>query len=122
MTTETQTDAFEVEPAGDVTVVRFTRRTILDPDTITSAGDRLLALFAQPGGRKLVLDFARVESLTSAMLGKLIGLHQAIAEGGGRLVFCHVDPFLMQIFTICKVPETIPVLPDLDAAVRHLGE
>ena len=123
MAADTQSDVFEVEPLGDATVVRFTRRTILDPDMIATVGDRLLALFAQPGGqRHLILDFARVESLTSAMLGRLIALHQAIAAGGGRLVFCNVDPFLMQIFTICKVPDSVPVLPDLDAARRHLGE
>src|SRR5688572_9602562 len=98
MAAETQSDVFDVEPTGEVTVVRFMRRTILDPDTIASVGDRLLALFAQPGGQKLVLDFTRVESLTSAMLGRLIGLHQAIVSAGGRLVFCNVDPFLMQIF------------------------
>lgn len=120
MTADTHNDIFEVEQAGDVTVVRFTRRTILDPATIAAVGDRLLGLVEQGGGRKLALDFGRVESLTSAMLGRLVGLHQAVAAGGGRLVFCHVDPFLMQIFTICKVPETVPVLADLQAALRHL--
>lgn len=120
MDAEAPGDVFEAEPRGEVTVVRFTRRTILDPETIAGVGDQLLGLVAEGGVRKFAVDFGRVESLTSAMLGRLVGLHQAVAAAGGRLAFCHVDPFLMHIFTICKVPEAVPVLPDLEAALRHL--
>jgi anti-anti-sigma regulatory factor len=120
MMTGTHPDPFEIEQFDNVTVVRFTRRTILDQETITAIGNRLLDLVPEGSKRKLVLDFARVESLTTAMLGKLVNLHLHIDWAGGRLAFCNVDPFLMQIFTLCKVPQTIPVVADCATAVRLL--
>src|SRR5262249_7028374 len=53
----------------DVTVTRFPRRTILDPMAIEALGEQLLDLVDE-GCHRLVLDFTRVESVTSAMFGK----------------------------------------------------
>jgi anti-anti-sigma factor len=111
----------EATQHGDVTVVRFTHRTVLDPDAIEAVGARLLALVRSEGRRKLALDFTRVESLTSAMLAKLIALYRAVDADGGRLVFCGVGPFLLQIFTLCNIPQTIPICADEAEAVRTLS-
>src|SRR5262245_31477298 len=112
MTTDQPDTLLEATQAGGVTVVRFTRRTILDPGAIQSVGERLLTLVCDEGRRTLALDFGRVESLTSNMLGKLVALHQAIEDEGGRLAFCSVGPFLQQIFEICNLPKTIPIYAD----------
>ena len=111
----------EATQHGDVTVVRFTHRTVLDPDAIEAVGERLLALVRSEGRRKLALDFARVESLTSAMLAKLVALYRAVDADGGRLVFCGVGAFLLQIFTLCHIPQTIPIYADEAEAVRALS-
>jgi anti-anti-sigma factor len=121
MAGETNPDLYEVSEAQGVTVVRFTRRTILEPLAIEALGDRLLGLVREQAGRRLVLDFARVESLTSAMLGKFAALHTAVEEAGGRLVFCNVGDFLRQILTVCNFPQTIPIHADEAAAVQALG-
>jgi stage II sporulation protein AA (anti-sigma F factor antagonist) len=111
----------EATQNGGVTVVRFTRRTILDPGSIEAVGARLLGLVCEEGRDRLALDFAHVESLTSSMLGKLVALHHAIEDEGGRLAFCSVGPFLRQIFTVCDLPKTIPVYADQAEAVRALS-
>jgi anti-anti-sigma factor len=113
-------DLLEVSEVQGVTLVRFTRRTILEPDLIDTIGERLQALVHEKQGRLLVLDFARVESLTSAMLGKLVTLYSAIGACGGRLVFCGVEPFLLQIFRICNLPPDIPIYPSETDAVKAL--
>jgi anti-anti-sigma regulatory factor len=113
-------DLLEISEVRGVTVVRFTRRTILEPDLIDAIGERLLALVREKPGRMLALDFARVETLPSAMLGKLVTLHTAVGEGGGRLAFCGVDPFLQQIFRVCNLPHDIPIHPSEADAVQAL--
>jgi anti-anti-sigma factor len=120
MSSEAPQDLVEVVQVKDVTVVRFARRTILDPVAIELIGDRLLDLIRNQGCRRLVLDFNRVESLTSGMLGKFASLHAAIDEAGGRLVFSSVGPFLQQIFTICNLPPAISLHPDEASAVQAL--
>jgi anti-anti-sigma factor len=121
MSGETDHALVEVTQVQDVTVARFTRRTILDPAAIEVIGDRLLDLVRDQGCRRLVLDFSRVESLTSGMLGKFAALHLAINEAGGRLVFSGVGPFLQQIFAICNIPAAIPMHPDEASAVQALA-
>lgn len=120
MSSETPLDLIEVHQVGGVTVVRFLRRTILDPLAIESLGDRLLALVRDQGCTRLAIDCAKVESLTSAMLGKFAALHVAIGKAGGRLAFCNVGDFLRQILTLCKFPDAIPIHADEASAVQAL--
>jgi anti-anti-sigma regulatory factor len=120
MTETSSHDPVEVAQVQDVTVVRFTRRSIVDPAAIEAIGERLLDLVHTQGRRRLVFDFSRVETLTSGMLGKFAALHAIVDDGGGRLVFSGVGPFLKQIFTICNLPQAIPLHPDEASAVAAL--
>jgi anti-anti-sigma factor len=121
MTAETPPDLVEIHQVQEVTVVRFSRRTILDPHTVETLGERLLGLVRDERRHRLVIDFAKVDSLTSAMLGKFAALHTALAEAGGRIVFCNVGEFLKHILTVCKFPETIPIHADEATAVQALA-
>lgn len=118
MSAEAQIDLVQVERVDGVPVVRFRRRTILDPLAVQAVGERLVELVQGEGATALVLDFARVESLTSAMFSKFVLLQQTMETSGGRVVFCHVDPFLRQIFDVCRLPASIPVYPTLAEALQ----
>jgi anti-anti-sigma factor len=120
MRTDPQQGLLDLAQLGDVTVARFTRRTILEAEAIRALGARLRGLVRDQGCRKVLLNFARVESLTSAMLGQFVSLHAELTAAAGQLAFCHVDPFLLQIFRICNMPPEIPVYPDEAAGLRAL--
>jgi anti-anti-sigma factor len=122
MPAETPPDFIEVQPRDGVTVVRFLRRTILDPLSVETLGDLLKALVRDQGRSRLVIDCARVESLTSAMLGKFAALHATIGQAGGKMAFCNVGDFLRQILEVCKFPDSIAIHPDEESAVRALSE
>jgi anti-anti-sigma factor len=122
MLTDTPQDLLELAVIDGVTVARFTRRTILDPAAIEAVGQRLMSLIDETGCRRLALDFAQVESLTSGMIGKFVGLQRAIEKDGGRLVFFGVGPFLQTIFSLCNIPQSIPIHTDEGAAVQALKE
>jgi anti-anti-sigma factor len=120
MPSEPQGPALEVERVGDATVVRFTRRTVLDGDTIEAIGAQLLAVAAAGDCRKLVVSFENVESLTSAMLGKLFAAQRKVEAAGGRVAFCKVDPFLLQIFNLVRLPDLVPICADEREALESL--
>jgi anti-anti-sigma factor len=120
MAAEASGDLVRIDQVQGVCVVRFNRRTILDPLAIAAVGERLLALASQTARCSLVLDFASVESLPSGMMGNFVALRQAVLAAGGRLAFCNVDAFLRHIFAICNVPRDIPVYEDEAAAVKAL--
>src|SRR5437879_11260439 len=82
----------EVEDIGDVTVVNFTDRKILDEQNIQIIGEQLFSLVDELGRRKVLLNFGNVEYLSSAALGKLITLNKKLQAVNGRLVLCNITP------------------------------
>ena len=65
----------DVSKVGDVTVVRFVDKTVLDESSIHELGQELFGLVDAQNGRKMVLNFSNVEFISSATLGKLIVQH-----------------------------------------------
>ena len=68
MSTQPRRPKIEVQESGDVTVVSFTDRKILDEQNIQSIGEQLYALVEDGGKRKMVLNFSRVEYLNRKRL------------------------------------------------------
>ena len=60
----------EVEDIGDITVVNFVDKKILDEQNIQVIGEQLFSLVDELGRRKILLNFKNVEFLSSAALGK----------------------------------------------------
>ena len=93
----------EIELIGDVTVVRFTDKKLIDDQTIRLVGDQLCSLVDEQGRRKILLNFGNVEYLSSAALGKLIILHKKAIAAGGRLVLYNIDPQIYEVFAVTKL-------------------
>ena len=93
----------EIEEIGDVTVVNFTDRKIMDDQNIQVIGEQLFGLVEEGGRRKILLNFGNVEYLSSAANGKLISLHAMLEKANGRLVLCNIDPGIYEVFEITKL-------------------
>src|ERR1700738_1865261 len=93
----------EVEDIGDVTVVNFTDRKILDEQNIQVIGEQLFSLVDEVGRRKLLLNFANVEYLSSAALAKLITLTKKLQQVGGGLILCNISEQIYEVFEITKL-------------------
>ena len=90
----------------------------LDEATVQAVGEQLLRLAEDTGCRKFVLNFSKVESMTTGLFGKLIALHKQVDELGGRLTLCQVGPFLREIFKILTLPRQIAVYDVEQDALR----
>src|SRR5437868_10822518 len=93
----------EVEDIGDVTVVNFTDRKILDEQNIQVIGEQLYSLVDEAGRRKILLNFGNVEYLSSAALAKLITLNKKLQQAAGRLILCNIHPQISELFEITKL-------------------
>ena len=101
-----------VRERGDVTVVSFMDRKILDESNIEEIGKELLTILAKRPGIKLLLDFETVQYLSSAALGKLITLNKRVAENSGRLVLCSIKPQIYEVFQITKLNKIFDIADD----------
>jgi anti-sigma B factor antagonist len=124
MSTQPRRRRLEVEDIGDVTVVKFVDRRILDEPNIQVIGDQLFSLVDEIGRRKLLLNFANVEFLSSAALGKLITLKKKLeavqgADGQkGRLILCNIDPEIFEVFEITKLDKFFTIKKDEQAGLQ----
>jgi anti-sigma B factor antagonist len=99
----------EVSEIGDVTVVRFVDRKILDTANIQELGDELSSLVESDNRKSLLLNFSRVEFLSSAALNKLILLDRAVKKQGGRLKLCSLRPEIQEVFVITRLNQIFDI-------------
>jgi anti-sigma B factor antagonist len=108
----------EVEDIGDVTVVNFTDKKILDEQNIQVIGEQLFSLVDELGRRKLLLNFGNVEYLSSAALGKFITLNKKLQAVNGRLILCNIDPQIYEVFEITKLNKLFNIQKEEQAALQ----
>lgn len=93
----------EVSEVGDVTVVRFVDRKILDVTNIHELGKELFALVEEQNKKKLLLNFTTVEFLSSETLGELIKLEKKVKQHTGRLLLSNIKPEIYEVFAITRL-------------------
>lgn len=118
MSSQPRRRRLEVEPIGDVTVVNFVDRKILDEQNIQVIGEQLFGLVDQDGLRKIVLNFRNVEYLSSAALGKLITLNKKLQAAKGQLVLCNIGPQIFEVFEITKLDKFFKIRKEEQDALQ----
>jgi anti-sigma B factor antagonist len=113
-------ERLRVELSGDVAVVHFLDKRILDEPTIQAIAEQLFSLVDTDAHRKLLLNFTNVEYMSSAALGKLINLHKKLAGLKGKLAMCNVIPQIFEVFAITKLDKIFKIFPDEAAAMASL--
>lgn len=118
MSSQPRRRRLEVEDIGDVTVINFVDRKILDEQNIQIIGEQLFGLVDAEGRRKLLLNFGNVEYLSSAALGKLITLNKKLQAVGGRLILANIDPQIHEVFEITKLDKFFNIQKDEQTALQ----
>ncbi len=93
----------KIKKTGDVSVVQFADRKILEELSIHEIGEELRALAETEPQVKLLLDFGNVDHLASAALGMLITLHKKVQEQNGSLKLSNINRQIFQVFKITRL-------------------
>lgn len=107
----------EVSEVGDVTVVRFADRKILDESSIQELGAELFRLVEEDHRKKILLNFTNVDFLSSAALGKLITLDKKVKADNGKLKLSNIRPEIYDVFAITKLNRLLDIKDDEAAAL-----
>lgn len=108
----------DISEVGDVTIARFVDKKILDETNIQVIGNELFALIDEDGRKKIILDFAIVEYLSSAALGKLITMDKKVKAAGGKLRLASIRPEILDVFTITRLDKIFDIKPTTDVALE----
>jgi len=102
----------DVNEVGDVTVVRFRDRKIIDDINIQELGQELFRLIETDNRRKLLLNFSSVDFLSSAALGKLITLDKKVKAHSGVMKLSNIRPEIYEVFAITKLNRLFDIQDD----------
>jgi len=102
----------EVSEVGDVTVVRFVDRKILDEGNIQEIARELFELVENEGRKKVLLNFCTVDFLSSAALGKLITLDKKAKAAGARLKLSNIRPEIYEVFLLTHLHKLFDIKDD----------
>jgi anti-anti-sigma factor len=95
--------------AGEVSMVRFLDRKIIDAANIQELGDELFALVEKEQRKNLLLNFASVEFLSSAALNKLIILDKKVKAATGKMRLCNLKPEIYEVFAITRLNQLFDI-------------
>ena len=108
-----------------VRVNRVLRVDILDPQIV---GEQLVMrlrraiemIMTKDAAAKIVINLERVEHMSSAALGELVGAKKKLDRGGGQVRICQPSPEVSEIFAITRLNKVIPIFDDFEAAAASL--
>jgi anti-sigma B factor antagonist len=112
---------FKIKTVEDVTLAFFVARRLVDEEDIEATFGQLQRLADGSEAGKVVLNFRKVEFLSSAVLGRLIKLHKELQSTGGRLILCRIAPAILEVFRITKLDKVFNIKEDTGAALRAFG-
>lgn len=103
---------FTLQPIGPVTIVEFKQPSLMDPLVLEAAGKRLNTLVDEEDRRKIVLDFERVQYLSSQAIGILLTLKKKLdALPHSKLVLCGIQPRLAELLRITRLDKVLTIKP-----------
>ena len=102
----------EINEVGDVTVVHFRDPKIIEDLRIQELGQELFQLVETEKRKKLLLNFATVDFLSIAALGKLITLDKKVKARSGKLKLSNIRPEIYEVFAITKLNKLFDIKND----------
>lgn len=103
------TKRIDVSESNKITVVRFKDQKIIDPVAIQELGQELFDLIEKESCSKLVVNFANVEFLSSAALGKLITFEKLAKRNNAQLMLTNIAPEIFQVFAITNLDKLFKI-------------
>jgi len=111
----------KIKRTGDVSVVEFADRKILEELSIQEISDELRGLAESDVGAQLLLNFENVDHLASAALGMLITLHKRVQEHNGTLKLSNINRQIFQVFKITRLNRVFDIHDTAEQALASFG-
>lgn len=109
----------EAQTIDNVTIVSILGR-IVDEQVIDKLGEQLNNLVDPSGQQRILINFKKVESFSSAAFGKLIAVHKKLEATKGKLAFSNIDPTIYEAFKILKLDSLFMIFNDEQEAFNFL--
>ena len=110
---------FNVTKIEKFTIVEFTTPSMMDPLELETIAQNLYRLVDEEDNRLLVLDFERVQYISSQAIGMVLTLNKKLSSlKRSKLILCGVGPRLMELIRITRLDRLLIIKPTQREAVK----
>ncbi len=110
---------FTVHPFEKYSVVEFRTPSLMDPIILEEIGKELYRLVDEEDRRKLLLDFEKVQYLSSQAIGIILTLNKKLVPlKYSKMVLCGVGPKLMELLKITRLDRILTIKPTQQEAIK----
>ena len=110
---------FTVQQIEKFTVIEFKSPSLMDPLELEQIGQQLYRLVDEEDRRKIILDFEKVQYLSSQAIGIVLTMNKKLGSlKNSKLVLCGVGPRLMELLKITRLDRLLTVKPTQREALK----
>jgi anti-anti-sigma factor len=114
-------DVYKLREYGKHTVVAFQTSSLMNPADVERLRGDLIRLVDEEKRTHLVLDFTRVQFLSSQVIGILLTLNKKLTgafAGGAQFVLCGVGPQLLELLKISRLDRILTIKATRREAIK----
>src|SRR3954471_15733016 len=101
---------FNVQQINENTIVEFTSPSLMDPIELEQIAQQLYKLIDEEDKRKIILDFEKVQYLSSQAIGIVLAMHKKLtALKNSKLILCSVGPKLMELIKLTRLDRLLTI-------------
>ncbi len=110
-----------VTKIGDLAVVKFSDRKIVDSANIEEMGEEMFSIVDKDKCKDVLLNFEGVEFMSSAALNKLILMDKRVKAAQGKLRLCNLRAEILEVFTITRLNRVFDIKKNEAEALKAFG-
>ncbi len=101
------------------TVIEFTTPSLMDPIVLERTGQALYRLIDAEDRRLIILDFSRVQYISSQAIGIVLTMNKKLTTlKRSKFVLCGVGDKLMQLIKITRLDRLLTIKPTQEEAIK----
>ena len=103
-------------------VVEFRIPSLMEPAQLDSIQTQLFKLVDEQDKRLVILDFSRVEFISSQAIGIVIGLNRRLsALPNSKFLLCGINAKLTELLRITRLDRVLKIKPTQKEAINSLA-
>lgn len=105
-----------------ITVATVSANQVIDATSVTDLGDELLAFLEDRPGTDLLLNFTKVDYMSSSMLTELLRINDLFRRVKGSMRICGLRKEMRQIFEVTKLDQIFHIEDDFKSCLKRFNK
>lgn len=118
MTPRDPQSALMIQRREDVSIVEFLDMNVTNGVTIERIRDELMEHIELVGHPRIIISFAGVTHMSSALIGVVMAMHKKIAAAKGGLRLACVSPMVMEVLRMTRLDKVLKLYETTEKAME----